>query len=77
MNIIPLTQMASGESGIVAEIHGGQGVERRLAALGLRTGEKITKISAQFLRGPVTAQTGRTQIAIGFGMANKIMVEVE
>ena len=30
-----------------------------------------------FMRGPVTIQFDNTQVAIGFGMANKILVEID
>jgi Fe2+ transport system protein FeoA len=30
-----------------------------------------------FMQGPVTIQVDRAQVAIGFGMAGKILVEVE
>jgi ferrous iron transport protein A len=49
----------------------------RLNALGIRPGKRITKVSSMLMRGPVTIQSGSTQVAIGFGMANKIIVEVE
>jgi len=75
--IVHLTHMPSGESGVVAEIRGGHGAVRRLEALGLRIGEEITKISAQFLRGPVTIKVGQTSLALGYGMASKVMVEVK
>ena len=65
------------ESGIVYEIKGGQGLINRLNALGIRTGKKITKISAMLLHGPVTIRIDRTRVAIGFGMATKIFVEVD
>jgi Fe2+ transport system protein FeoA len=29
------------------------------------------------MRGPVTIRIGNSQVAIGFGMANKILVELE
>jgi Fe2+ transport system protein FeoA len=29
------------------------------------------------MRGPVTVRVGNSQVAIGFGMANKILVEPE
>jgi len=75
--LIPLTRMSSGDSGIVAGIHGGHGAARRLEALGLRIGAKITKISDQFLRGPVTVKVGQTSLAIGYGLAQKVMVEIQ
>ena len=30
-----------------------------------------------FSKGPVTVQVNRSQIALGFGMASKILVDVE
>ena len=65
------------ESGIVYEIKGGQELINRLNALGIRTGKKITKISSMLLHGPVTIQIDRMRVAIGFGMAAKIFVEVD
>ena len=72
---ILLNQMEEGESGRVIEIQGGHGFVHRLEALGIRPGQKVTKFSAGFLRGPVTVQVGTAQIAIGFGMARRIVVE--
>lgn len=74
---INLSSMQTGENGVVSGIQGGIGLLKRLENLGIRPGVKITKISAQFMRGPVTVQVGNTRIALGFGMAQKIMVEIE
>ncbi len=65
------------ESGIVHEIRGGQGLINRLNSLGIRTGKKITNVSSMLLHGPVTIQIDRTKVAIGFGMAGKIFIEVD
>jgi len=74
--ITTLATMRAGESGIVCGIEGGFGLVNRLAALGIRPGKKITKISSIFRRGPVTVQVDRMgQIALGFGMANRVLVE--
>jgi ferrous iron transport protein A len=70
-----LTGMRAGESGTVVEIAGGMGALRRLQALGIRVGKKITKTSEAFMRGPVTVKVGGAQIGIGYGMASKIIVE--
>ncbi len=70
-----LTQMKPGEKANVADIRGGHGMVRRLEALGIRPGVTITKVSAQFMRGPVIIRVGNTQIAIGFGMARHVLVE--
>ena len=74
---IPLSRMETGQNGVVAQIQGGRGLANRLSALGIRPGKRITKISSMFMRGPVTIQVDRAQVAIGFGMANKIMVELD
>lgn len=70
-------QMENGRTGIITQVVGGRGLVRRLEAMGIRPGKKVTKVSSMFLRGPVTLKVDRTQVAIGFGMANKILVEVE
>ena len=72
-----LARMRAGCSGVVLQIQGGHGLVNRLNALGFRPGKKITKVSSMFMRGPVTVQVDRTQISIGFGMAKKIMVELD
>jgi ferrous iron transport protein A len=44
--------------------------------LGIRSGKRITKISSHFWRGPQTIEIDNLQVAIGFGMARKIFIEV-
>jgi ferrous iron transport protein A len=70
-----ITQMKEGDKGVVVEICGGCGIVNKLDALGIRPGVEITKISSQFLRGPVILQVGNTQVAIGYGMARRVLVE--
>ncbi|MBM3245714.1 MAG: ferrous iron transport protein A [Candidatus Omnitrophica bacterium] len=74
--IINLTQMQPGEAGIVREIQGGQGFVRKLQSMGVRPEKKITKVSSHFRRGPQTIEVDNIQIAVGFGMAKRILVEV-
>ena len=71
-----LTQLKTGQAGVVKEITGGHGAARRLESLGIRPGKKITKISSHFWRGPVTVMVDKMKVAIGHGMAEKILVEV-
>ncbi|TET17586.1 MAG: ferrous iron transport protein A [Dehalococcoidia bacterium] len=73
---ITLRQMRAGQSGIVFQIQGGHGLISRLSALGIRPGQRITKVGSTFMRGPVTIRVGNAQVALGFGMANKIIVEL-
>jgi len=77
VKLVTLRQMQSGQSGKVVEIQGGLGLVNRLSALGIRPGKKITKVSSMLMRGPVTIQSGNTRIAVGFGMANKMIIELD
>lgn len=77
MRNIDLTQMRAGQSGVIVGIMGGRGMNARLDALGVRVGKRITKVSSMFMRGPVTIGLGRSRIAIGFGMAKRVLVEVD
>ncbi|MBA7468368.1 hypothetical protein ES707_03612 [subsurface metagenome] len=72
-----LAQMQTGQSGTVVQIQGGHGLINRLNSLGIRSGKRIIKISSMVMRGPVTIQVDRAQVAIGFGMARRIIVELD
>ena len=74
---VDLTEMRPGETGTVIETAGGCEFERRIQSMGIRIGKEIKKVSSHFWRGPQTIQIDNTQIALGFGMARKIMVEVK
>lgn len=74
---VALSAMKNAESGIVVAIFGGRGMHGRLEALGIRVGAKITKKSALLGSGPVIVMVGNTELAIGYGMATKILVEVD
>jgi len=65
------------QSGTVVAIQAGVGLVNRLGAMGIRPGTKIVKISGNVMSGPVTVRTGNIQLALGHGMASKIIVEVE
>jgi len=74
---LTLGQMEAGQTGTVIQVLGGRGLVRRLEALGIRPGRLVTKTSSMLFRGPVTLKTNHTQVAIGFGMANRILVEID
>ncbi len=77
MKLVDLTQLEEGESGVVIEVNGGYGLVRRLESLGIRVGKKVTKVSSQFVRGPITVRIDGFQVALGFGMAKKILVRIK
>jgi len=72
-----VAQMRTGDRGRIIEIAGGYGLTRRLEAMGIRPGKKITKVSSMLMNGPVTVQVDGVQVATGFGMARRILVELE
>ena len=74
---LTLAEMRTGQTGTVVEIQGGHGLIRRLDALGIRPGRKVTKLSSTLFRGPVTLRVNNSQVAVGFGMARKIIVEAD
>ncbi len=74
---MPLTKLAAGQSAIIKEIIGGRGIVNRLDSLGIVPGKKITKISSMMMRGPVVMRVGSTEIALGYGMAAKILVDIQ
>ena len=74
---LTLAQMRIGQTGTVVGVMGGMGLMRRLDALGIRQGKKVTKISSALFRGPVTLRVNNSQVALGFGMAKRIVVEVD
>ncbi|MCK4244186.1 MAG: ferrous iron transport protein A, partial [Candidatus Omnitrophica bacterium] len=56
MKRIDLIQMRMREAGVVVEIQGGYGIQRRMYALGVRPGKRLIKVSSQLWRGPVTVE---------------------
>lgn len=74
---LTLAEMKTGQTGTVVEVLGGQGLIRRLDALGIRPGKKVTKLSSTLFRGPIILRVDNAQVAVGFGMARKIIVEVD
>jgi len=75
--VISLVEMKRGEIGIVTEILGGMGAAQRIRSMGIRVGKEIKKGEAHFWRGPQTVVVDNFKVALGFGMASKVMVEVE
>jgi len=74
---VTLAEMKAGQTGVVIEVLGGYGLIRRLDALGIRLGKKVTKLSSTLFRGPAILKVNNTQVAVGFGMAKKIIVELD
>jgi len=74
---IDLVEMQPNSLGVVVETQGGHEFMRRIQSMGIRPGKKIKKVSSHFWRGPQTVIIDNVRIAIGYGMAKKIFVEVQ
>jgi len=72
-----LAEMKAGQTGTVVEVLGGHGLVQRLDALGVRPGRKVIKLSSTLFRGPVMLRVDSTQVAVGFGMAKKIIIKAD
>jgi ferrous iron transport protein A len=70
-----VTRLENGVSARVVELQGNHQAVGKLEAMGIVPGTIIAKISASLMRGPVVVQKGAMQIAIGFGLAKRIIVE--
>ncbi|MDZ7860749.1 MAG: FeoA family protein [Candidatus Krumholzibacteriota bacterium] len=72
-----LVNLKPGDKAIVAGVDGGFRLIKNLENLGIRPGVGVTVVSRHFMRGPVVVLVGNSRVAIGFGMAKKILIEPE
>ncbi|MGE5280334.1 MAG: FeoA family protein [Deltaproteobacteria bacterium] len=75
MHRMTLNKVKKDHKVTILEVAAGRMANARLSSLGLRPGVMVTKISSFALRGPVAVRVGRSTVAIGHGMAEKIIVE--
>jgi Fe2+ transport system protein FeoA len=74
-NMTSLAELGSGKSAVVLELQGSRMLTGRLEAIGITPGTVITKKSAISARGPVVVAKGTIQFAVGYDMAQSILVE--
>jgi ferrous iron transport protein A len=70
-----LVDLRQGEEAVITAIGGGRGLQARLHSMGVVEGQTIRKLSALAWGGPVVVLVKRTQVALGRGMARKILVQ--
>ena len=68
-----LSEIEEGASVTVVGIQGGRGIRSRLTAMGLMPGAKIT-VMRNGGRGPFVICVKNSRMALGRGVADKIMV---
>ena len=73
---MPLTMVKPGEKVILVDVRGGSGLKHRLTTMGLSIGSKMEVIAYNH-KGPVIVAVDETntRLALGRGMAHKIIVE--
>ncbi len=59
----------------VVAIDGGHGVRSHLNTLGIHIGDRLTVVERAPFRGPVLVEVNGSRVAIGRGIAAKVMVE--
>ena len=69
--------MKAHQKGTVVEISGGCSLQDRLMSLGIYEGRKITRLNHMIFKGPVAVKVGSAVMALGHGMASKIIIEAE
>jgi Fe2+ transport system protein FeoA len=82
--ILPLTTLKNGETAIIVSIdspsekeQGRWGLKKRLMDMGLTPGTKITVVKSAPFHGPIEIIVRDTRLALGRGIAERILVEVE
>jgi Fe2+ transport system protein FeoA len=76
--VIKLAEAPPGRPLGIVDVQGGEAVRRRLFALGFHKGDLIEINSRGIFRGPLLVRnlTSDTSIALGRGIASKIMVNL-
>ncbi len=72
--MMKLTNLNTGDEGTLIDIEGGRGIKSKLFNLGLTPGIKI-KIISKNGWGPIVLKVRDGKIAIGRGMAEKILIK--
>ena len=73
---VPLTMVAHGDSATLLSIQAGRGLTRRLADMGLVPGTTVRIVNSQ-MSGPVLIEVKGYRLALGHGIAQKIMVAIK
>jgi len=73
--IMPLTIAPRGKEVTLIAVYGGRGIRMRLYSMGLIPGVKLSVLNNNGA-GPLMVAVMDSRVALGWGMAHKIMVEV-
>lgn len=73
--MLPLAMIGQGESVRLINVDGGRTLRKRLADLGLNPGMTLQVVQVD-PHGPMILAVKESRIALGRGMAQKVMVEL-
>ena len=73
--VVNLTNIKAGSQVKVVRISGGLGIRQRLSCLGIHPNNLIVLQKSGFMRGPVLVNVHGNQVALGRGIASKILVD--
>ncbi len=73
-NMLPLTALLEGEEGAVEKIMGGRSACQRLSAMGLTPGTRVKVVKSSLFGGPMLISVRGTTLALGRGIAEKVLV---
>ncbi|MGB9860831.1 MAG: FeoA family protein [Candidatus Bipolaricaulaceae bacterium] len=72
---LPLSELSPGQRGSIYAVLGpGRWVQLRLSALGLRPGAVVQVLGYGPGRGPILLEVNGTRVALGRGVARRILV---
>lgn len=74
MDAISLSKVAEGKKVKVIQIFD-EKIKKKMENMGIRIGKELVKIASSPLKGAITVQINNRYVAIGFGAAEKIIVE--
>ncbi|MCL6584301.1 MAG: ferrous iron transport protein A [bacterium] len=74
--MVSLAEMKVNTTGVIKQLSGGVQFRAKMNSLNFRIGKKIKKISKSILNSPVVVEMDNTRVAIGWGMAKKVFLEV-
>jgi ferrous iron transport protein A len=70
-----LDLIAEDKKAKVIDIQGGAGIRQRLSQMGVHPGDIVTILRYGALRGPLLIEVHGSQVALGRGIASKVIVE--
>ncbi len=71
-----LDMFGAGEKAKVIEVKGGWGLRQKLSEMGILPGQIVTVSNSSLWRGPILVQIHSNEVALGRGVARKILAEV-